>query len=64
MMVVNCQSTQQIADQLFVSAKTVNTYRYRFLINWALIAMSNSRTLPSGMGWYRLTEKLAIKSVT
>lgn len=29
MMVVNCQSTQQIADQLFVSAKTVNTYRYR-----------------------------------
>ncbi|UXZ05009.1 response regulator [Moraxella nasicaprae] len=29
LMVVNCQSTQQIADQLFVSAKTVNTYRYR-----------------------------------
>ncbi|MFB6349536.1 response regulator [Moraxella sp. ZJ142] len=29
MMVVNCQSTQQIADQLFVSTKTVNTYRYR-----------------------------------
>ncbi|UTO05531.1 response regulator [Moraxella sp. FZLJ2107] len=29
MMVVNCQSTQEIADQLFVSAKTVNTYRYR-----------------------------------
>lgn len=29
MMVVNCQSAQQIADQLFVSAKTVNTYRYR-----------------------------------
>lgn len=29
MMVVNCQSTQQIADQLFVSAKTINTYRYR-----------------------------------
>ncbi len=29
MMVVNCQSIQQIADQLFVSAKTVNTYRYR-----------------------------------
>lgn len=28
-MVVNCQSVQQIADQLFVSVKTVNTYRYR-----------------------------------
>lgn len=29
MMVVNCQSPQQIADNLFVSVKTVNTYRYR-----------------------------------
>ena len=29
MMVVNCQSPQQISDQLFVSVKTVNTYRYR-----------------------------------
>ena len=29
MMVVNCQSPQQIADHLFVSTKTVNTYRYR-----------------------------------
>ena len=29
MMVVNCQSPQQIADQLFVRVKTVNTYRYR-----------------------------------
>ncbi len=29
MMVVNCQSPQQIAEQLFVSVKTVNTYRYR-----------------------------------
>lgn len=29
MMVVNCQSIQQIADALFVSTKTVNTYRYR-----------------------------------
>lgn len=28
-MVVNCQSVQEIADQLFVSVKTVNTYRYR-----------------------------------
>lgn len=28
-MVVNCQSPQQIADSLFVSVKTVNTYRYR-----------------------------------
>lgn len=29
MMVVNCQGIQEIADQLFVSTKTVNTYRYR-----------------------------------
>ncbi|STZ63456.1 Response regulator uvrY [Moraxella lacunata] len=29
MMVANCQSASQIADSLFVSVKTVNTYRYR-----------------------------------
>lgn len=29
MMVVNCESIQEIADKLFVSTKTVNTYRYR-----------------------------------
>ena len=29
MMVVNCVSAQEIADKLFVSVKTVNTYRYR-----------------------------------
>ena len=29
LMVVNCQSSQEIADQLFVSVKTINTYRYR-----------------------------------
>lgn len=29
MMVVDCKSTQEIADTLFVSTKTVNTYRYR-----------------------------------
>lgn len=29
MMVVNCSSIQEIADKLFVSTKTVNTYRYR-----------------------------------
>ena len=29
MMVVNCHSAQAIADKLFVSVKTVNTYRYR-----------------------------------
>ena len=29
MMVVNCDSIQSIADKLFVSPKTVNTYRYR-----------------------------------
>jgi two-component system invasion response regulator UvrY len=29
MMVVNCISAQEISDRLFVSVKTVNTYRYR-----------------------------------
>ncbi len=29
MMVVSCVSAQEIADRLFVSVKTVNTYRYR-----------------------------------
>ena len=29
LMVVNCISAQEIADRLFVSVKTVNTYRYR-----------------------------------
>lgn len=29
MMVANCQSASEIAEQLFVSVKTVNTYRYR-----------------------------------
>ncbi|AOA59617.1 response regulator transcription factor GacA [Acinetobacter larvae] len=29
MMVVNCISAQEISDKLFVSVKTVNTYRYR-----------------------------------
>jgi two-component system, NarL family, invasion response regulator UvrY len=29
MMVVSCISAQEIADRLFVSVKTVNTYRYR-----------------------------------
>ncbi len=29
LMVVDCKSIQEIADRLFVSTKTVNTYRYR-----------------------------------
>lgn len=29
MMVVSCHSAQEIADKLFVSVKTINTYRYR-----------------------------------
>lgn len=29
LMVVDCKSIQEIADSLFVSTKTVNTYRYR-----------------------------------
>jgi len=29
MMIVNCQKVQEIADSLFVSPRTINTYRYR-----------------------------------
>ncbi|PTQ88525.1 LuxR family two component transcriptional regulator [Agitococcus lubricus] len=29
MMIVNCKSSQEIADSLFVSPKTISTYRYR-----------------------------------
>lgn len=29
MMIVNCQKVQEISDQLFLSPKTVNSYRYR-----------------------------------
>ncbi|GAB2803819.1 UvrY/SirA/GacA family response regulator transcription factor [Halomonas shantousis] len=29
LMVINCHKTRNIADRLFVSTKTVNTYRYR-----------------------------------
>lgn len=29
MMIVNCQKIQEISDQLFLSPKTVNSYRYR-----------------------------------
>lgn len=29
LMIVNCQKVQEIADSLFVSPRTVNTYRYR-----------------------------------
>jgi DNA-binding NarL/FixJ family response regulator len=29
MMIVNCQKVQEISDRLFLSPKTVNTYRYR-----------------------------------
>ncbi|MEB3766936.1 response regulator [Acinetobacter sp. MD2] len=36
MMVVNCQSAQAIADKLFVSVKTVNTYRYRIFEKLAI----------------------------
>lgn len=36
MMVVNCISAQEIADKLFVSVKTVNTYRYRIFEKLAI----------------------------
>ena len=29
MMIVNCLSNQEIADTLFISPKTISTYRYR-----------------------------------
>ena len=29
MMIVDCIKVQEISDQLFLSPKTVNTYRYR-----------------------------------
>ena len=29
MMIVNCQKVQEISDKLFLSPKTVNSYRYR-----------------------------------
>jgi DNA-binding NarL/FixJ family response regulator len=29
MMIVNCQKVQEISDRLFLSPKTVNSYRYR-----------------------------------
>lgn len=29
LMIVNCQKVQEIADSLFVSPRTINTYRYR-----------------------------------
>ena len=29
MMIVNCQSNQEIADSMFISPKTISTYRYR-----------------------------------
>ncbi|STZ64374.1 Response regulator uvrY [Moraxella lacunata] len=51
MMVANCQSASQIADSLFVSVKTVNTYRYRILKNWVWILMSNSPILPYVTDW-------------
>ena len=31
LMIVNCQKVQQIGEALFLSPKTVNSYRYRIL---------------------------------
>jgi len=36
MMIVNCEKVQSISDQLFLSPKTVNTYRYRIFDKLAI----------------------------
>ena len=35
-MIVNCQKVQEISDKLFLSPKTVNTYRYRIFEKLAI----------------------------
>ncbi len=36
MMVVGCQKVQEISDRLFLSPKTVNSYRYRIFEKLAI----------------------------
>lgn len=58
LMIVGCQSTQDIADQLNVSPKTVNTYRYRMFeklgidsdVALTLLALRHKLFVPDGDG--------------
>jgi DNA-binding NarL/FixJ family response regulator len=36
LMIVNCQKVQEISDKLFLSPKTVNSYRYRIFEKLAI----------------------------
>jgi len=56
LMIVGCQSVQDIADQLNVSPKTVNTYRYRMFeklgvesdVGLTLLALRHKLFVPDG----------------
>lgn len=56
LMIVGCQSVQDIADQLNVSPKTVNTYRYRMFeklgvesdVGLTLLALRHKLFVPEG----------------
>ncbi len=56
LMIVGCQSAQDIADQLNVSPKTVNTYRYRMFeklgvendVGLTLLALRHKLFVPDG----------------
>lgn len=58
LMIVGCQSVQDIADQLNVSPKTVNTYRYRMFeklgvdsdVGLTLLALRHKLFVPDGDG--------------
>jgi DNA-binding NarL/FixJ family response regulator len=58
LMIVGCQSVQVIADQLNVSPKTVNTYRYRMFeklgvdsdVGLTLLALRHKLFVPDGDG--------------
>ncbi len=58
LMIVGCQSAQDIADQLNVSPKTVNTYRYRMFeklgvendVGLTLLALRHKLFVPDGDG--------------
>ena len=57
-MIVGCQSAQDIADQLNVSPKTINTYRYRMFeklgvesdVGLTLLALRHKLFVPDERG--------------